>query len=1350
MNAVQIHGEVTPSATFRQVAVDGSHSIAEQFSASCTSLDVTKFGAFRFAQIRPDQPPSCAFTKSATIDGTRFAASQSGFGTHGIYLLIHEVDPVRVFGLWSYLAPSNNTFLVRWDGVIQVLLSSTLGFAGRAFNSTRRLITNVLGLNFLPEFKANPSRTGVAYVFFSSLLNLSAASPKKAVPRTASSLSFIGSLVRPHNKVLTAALNFVGVFRKSTGRAISGTLSYLGSITIRPPHVIAMQLLQSFLSFNPRSGLNRAFTIDHTKVPTTQTDFTVLVSVTDPTLKTAANGGHVQNSQGFDISFSDSGFSRLKWEIDSYDGVNGILTAWVKIPTLSSVADTIFNLSYGDATITSDQSDPVGTWSNGFLGVWHEGNGTTLNLLSSTGANNGTNHGVTAGAGQISGGGSFVAASVQYIDCGAGINPAAASTLSGWVKAVSFPGAYNSVVGRVVSGSNNVLLVKSTGKLGCFIVTTGGQLQYDGTGVFTLVPGTWYYVAFTYDATNGGKGYVGTIGGSMALDGSFAASGVPNVPPASTRIGSDAVTASREWNGLIDEPRFAGVARSPDWLTIELNNQGSPGTFMAMGPETGTGVFVVTTPSLTRLVTRKLMAATLLFTAVRSPRFLTKFLEASFLSFSAFARGVFHAFTQSLTAALSFIGSITRVRGKLFQATLNFTVGTFRRFTSRIQPSTLAFIGQMGVSRKKLLQAVLSFIGSISKQRNKLITAALSFIGSINAVKPLVQIMTATLSFIGNAFKRRPQRLTAALSFIGSHLRLPGKKLTAAVSFIGGIKRRIPKRLLAVLSFIGSLKKKIPQRFSSALSFIGDIATDFTHGASVFFQDLFATLSFIGAQKKQIPYRMAGAVSFASSYSKRALLKFRSHLFSIGDLYRTIPRHLSAALSFIGKLTSPYPKKFVAAISFVGKMFKSRRKTLAGALSFLGAISRLPRKRLTAHLDFIGLIRRSFKLAQTHFTATLDSHGIFRRRAGRALQGSVHFAGKISRRASHLLSSVLNFVSVITWYSSHVGEHLMSLAATLDLHGARFTKDMSRRITATLSLISKVTRSLPVKFLAAIRFAVSFPRSIRPWRYTSHLDFIGEMGKRMPKFMASILDLSGSIRRRRMAILLVATLSSIGATSRSVFRELASSLSFITGLSHVFARFLSGTLKLKGRFWKQPQLSVASVLSFLGQVGRGIPVQLESTLYFVSILTKRVGQQLAAVLSFITGFIRDSSGVDKIIKIIVGVIAPIFLKVSTFVEQLIMKVSTEDSEEVLKAVIPGGAETVLSVSPETEPIELRIAVPPAPLEIKITTSRSLLALVISTERVTPVFSISMLQDLKQFSVKPEEMTLTISVMQSGG
>ena len=49
----------------------------------------------------------------------------------------------------------------------------------------------------------------------------------------------------------------------------------------------------------------KKITIDHTNVfNVNQKDFPVLVSVTDPVLKSASYGGHVSNSDGDDIFFT--------------------------------------------------------------------------------------------------------------------------------------------------------------------------------------------------------------------------------------------------------------------------------------------------------------------------------------------------------------------------------------------------------------------------------------------------------------------------------------------------------------------------------------------------------------------------------------------------------------------------------------------------------------------------------------------------------------------------------------------------------------------------------------------------------------------------------------------------------------------------------------------------------------------------------------------------------------------------------------------------------------------------------------------------------------------------------------
>ena len=64
------------------------------------------------------------------------------------------------------------------------------------------------------------------------------------------------------------------------------------------------------------------------------------------------------------------GVTKLKWQVEKYDGTTGNLIAWVKIPSVSSSSDTVFYLFYGDSSINTDQSDPPNTWDANFKGVW--------------------------------------------------------------------------------------------------------------------------------------------------------------------------------------------------------------------------------------------------------------------------------------------------------------------------------------------------------------------------------------------------------------------------------------------------------------------------------------------------------------------------------------------------------------------------------------------------------------------------------------------------------------------------------------------------------------------------------------------------------------------------------------------------------------------------------------------------------------------------------------------------------------------------------------------------------------------------------------------------------------------
>lgn len=315
------------------------------------------------------------------------------------------------------------------------------------------------------------------------------------------------------------------------------------------------------------------------QVPSTQTNFPVLVSQTDNRFKSTGNGGHVASSSGFDIRpYTDTtlGTAITGYELERYNASTGEVIMWVKVASLSSSTTPIV-LGYGDTTLTTDGSSST-TWDANFLGVYHLKDGTTLNLNSSTGSNNGTIVGSpTVSAAQIDGGITTLT-DLNYVNCGTGMNPTSL-TYSVWAKPTSLSNAYSTTIGRIQSGVETVLYVKSTGKLACYVSATA-LLDYDGTGSHTLSTNTFYHLALTYSSSTGLIGYVNGVS-----DGTASANGNLVTTATQTNIGHDAVTSGRYFTGVLDEVRISNTVRSANWLTTEYNSGNSPSTFETLGAE---------------------------------------------------------------------------------------------------------------------------------------------------------------------------------------------------------------------------------------------------------------------------------------------------------------------------------------------------------------------------------------------------------------------------------------------------------------------------------------------------------------------------------------------------------------------------------------------------------------------------------------------------------------------------------------------------------------------------------------------------------------------------------------------
>ena len=181
----------------------------------------------------------------------------------------------------------------------------------------------------------------------------------------------------------------------------------------------------------------RAIDIVDAQVITSHGNFPLLVSLSEPWLRSVANGGDVVNDDGIDIRFSaERDSSVLAHEVERYDPVDGALLAWVSLPMLTP--STVLYLHYGDTTVTSTQS-PSRVWAS-YSGVWHlddDRDSTTKNTAAVT-------TGPIATAGKIGGARQFTAAGAN-IDIGAGAAIAdifdQGGTVEAWIRPSGWGGA---------------------------------------------------------------------------------------------------------------------------------------------------------------------------------------------------------------------------------------------------------------------------------------------------------------------------------------------------------------------------------------------------------------------------------------------------------------------------------------------------------------------------------------------------------------------------------------------------------------------------------------------------------------------------------------------------------------------------------------------------------------------------------------------------------------------------------------------------------------------------------------------------------------------------------------------
>lgn len=329
-------------------------------------------------------------------------------------------------------------------------------------------------------------------------------------------------------------------------------------------------------------GFSKTITIDNTQVDDADgadlTNYPLLVSFTDAELASVANGGSVENSNGYDIAFTyQDSLVWLDHEIEKYDETTGEYITWVKIPILDFDDDTQIAMHYGNANITADPS-VTSVWSE-YEGVWHlNGNVEDASVNSHGGTDNGTDD----VSGKVGNGRDFDGIG-DFIELATFPNLQTDFSISAWVNTDNIDAGQRVFIDDDNNSSGYALSIGDPGSGRVRFFSRGaGPTSVDGS--ISLTAGTWFYVTGVADIDAGGSR-------TLYVNENQAAS-TTHINMFGTDVGSAAIggeTLSGEtnnrFNGLMDEVRVYNGLLSAARVATEYNNYNDPATFYSVGAE---------------------------------------------------------------------------------------------------------------------------------------------------------------------------------------------------------------------------------------------------------------------------------------------------------------------------------------------------------------------------------------------------------------------------------------------------------------------------------------------------------------------------------------------------------------------------------------------------------------------------------------------------------------------------------------------------------------------------------------------------------------------------------------------
>lgn len=334
---------------------------------------------------------------------------------------------------------------------------------------------------------------------------------------------------------------------------------------------------------------------------TNLTNYPLLISITDASLRSTANGGYVTNSNGYDIVFtSGTCTSLLPHEIESYDPLTGRLVCWVKLPTLTYSANTVIQVYYGNPTVTVASASPALVWNSDYTAVYHLSDDPTTSAPQMnnpvSAATSGSCLGGMTSTNSVAG---IAGSCILFDETDDAIRVPDLNYTESF--AISFWFYLSEVSGTQFQYLYSHGAFSSTNSINCYfgestttvvsdrlMLKTVFQDSNDGTNFNILDAGNghvntlWHQYYMVVGNTGGAIVYVdGVVTGSYSVLG-----GDPYNPATDFFIGARAdLNTDRFYGGRIDEFRIMNVPPSVNWFRTEYNNINPSTEYITFGTQ---------------------------------------------------------------------------------------------------------------------------------------------------------------------------------------------------------------------------------------------------------------------------------------------------------------------------------------------------------------------------------------------------------------------------------------------------------------------------------------------------------------------------------------------------------------------------------------------------------------------------------------------------------------------------------------------------------------------------------------------------------------------------------------------